>query len=67
MQEVKSSSISHIHHDSQLKQLTVKFANGGTYTYDGVSADEHKALMESPSIGKHFAAHVRPKYKGKKQ
>lgn len=66
MQEVKSSTISHIGHDPQTNQLSVKFNNGGTYVYDGVSSEEHKALMESPSIGKHFAANIRNKYKGVK-
>lgn len=66
MQPVTSSTISHIGHDPNLNRLTIKFHNGGTYSYDGVSADEHKALLNAPSVGKHFAAHVRPKYKATK-
>jgi hypothetical protein len=67
MQPVKSSTISHVGHDPDLNRLTIKFNSGGTYTYDGVSAEEHKALLEAPSIGKHFAANIRQKYKGVRQ
>lgn len=66
MKEVKSSSISHVGHDPATNQLTVRFTNGGTYIYDGVTTEDHKALMESESIGKHFGQHIRPKFAGKR-
>jgi KTSC domain len=64
MKEVKSGSISHVGYDPQTSQMTIKFHNGGTYTYEGVSEAEHKALLEAPSIGKHFTQHVRNKRQG---
>lgn len=66
MEEVKSSTISHIGHDPATNQLSVKFLNGSTYVYEGVTAEDHKALMEAESIGKHFGQHIRPKFKGQK-
>ena len=66
MQEVKSSTISHVGHDPQTNELRVRFHHGGEYTFAGVSADEHKALMGADSIGKHFHAHIRSKYSGVK-
>lgn len=64
MQPVNSSSISHIGYDPKSKQLTVRFHNGSDYTYSGVSAEEHQALLNANSIGKHFSANIRTKYKG---
>lgn len=66
MQEVNSSTISHIGHDQATNTLTISFKNGGTYTYEGVPAEEHAKLMSAPSIGKHFMANIRSKYKGVK-
>lgn len=68
MQEVKSSLISHVHHDPATNRLTVRFHNGGTtYDYDGVTPEEFSTMMTAPSVGKHFGQHIRPKYKGVKQ
>lgn len=66
MQVVKSKMLSHVGYDPTTSQLTVKFTNGGTYTYDGVTAEEHAAMMAAPSIGTHFAQNIRTKYKGQK-
>lgn len=59
---VKSSSISAIGHDAS--GLHVRFANGGTYHYPDVSAAEFAKLKGAESIGKHFQAHIRSKFKG---
>lgn len=66
LKPVSSSSISHVGHDPQTQTLTVKFANGGLYHYDGVPASEHDALMSAPSVGKHFAERIRNKYSARK-
>jgi hypothetical protein len=65
--EVKSSTISHVGYDSDTKDLTVTFHHGGTYLYKGVTPEEHEALINAPSVGKHFHANIRPKYTGAKQ
>ena len=66
MQEVKSSTIAAVGYDRESKELTIRFIHGGEYLYCGVSEAEHKALMDAPSIGKHFHSNIRPKYNGKK-
>ena len=59
LQPVNSSNIAAIGHDPEASQLHVAFKNGGTYVYDGVSPDQHKALIEADSIGSHLHKHFR--------
>lgn len=63
-QEVKSSNIRSIGYESG--RLHVEFSSGAVYEYSGVPAEEHKALVEAPSIGAYFARNIRPKYVGQK-
>lgn len=62
MQEVKSSSVSHIGHVGDT--LRVRFVSGLTYDYPGVTAKDFDALRTAESIGKHFAVHIRSKLTG---
>lgn len=64
---VKSSNITSIGYDAEARHLEVEFSSGGVYQYHGVSPDEHKALIASDSIGKHFHAHIRGNYQAHKQ
>jgi hypothetical protein len=66
MTPVESNSIAAVKHDPASRTLTVQFNNGGFYTYTGVSADQHAALMRSGSIGTHFHKHIRPNFPAKK-
>jgi hypothetical protein len=63
---VTSSNLASVAHDPATKTLEVCFKNGGTYRYEGVSSEEHQALIKAPSCGSHFMKHIRPKYQGKK-
>lgn len=56
---VASTSITEVGHDPITNTLEVKFANGGIYSYDGVTAAHYDALLKAPSLGKHFQAHIR--------
>lgn len=62
MKPVKSSMISHVGYDAASKTLHVQFPGGSTYEYRGVEPEQHTALMDAKSIGKHFASHVRGKF-----
>jgi hypothetical protein len=62
---VNSTSIKSIGHDPATQTLHVEFHNGKVYEYPGVSAESHAALVTAESIGKHFSAHIRPKYSAK--
>lgn len=66
MTPVKSDSIAAVKHDPASRTLTVQFNNGGVYTYAGVSADQHAALMRADSIGAHFHKNIRPHFPAKK-
>jgi hypothetical protein len=63
LQKVKSSSISHVGHDPATRTLSVKFTNGATYNYKGVSAEQHARLLAADSIGTHFQTSIRSKHK----
>lgn len=67
MQEVKSSTISHVGYDPATQELRVRFARGGEYLYKGVTEQEHADLMGAESIGKHFQARIRTRYTGARQ
>jgi hypothetical protein len=66
MKEIKSSAIRRIGHDPETNTLAVEFHGGTLYHFDNVTANEHSALLASPSIGRHFTNHF-GKRVGKKQ
>lgn len=66
MTPVKSSSLAAVAHDPASGTLTVKFNSGETYTYAGVSADQHAKLMAADSIGSHFQKNIRSAFTGVK-
>ncbi|MDB5611339.1 MAG: hypothetical protein JWP25_8239 [Bradyrhizobium sp.] len=66
MTPVRSSSIEAIAHDPASKTMTVKFNNGGTYLFEGVTAAQHADLMGAKSIGTHFHKNIRGKFKASK-
>ena len=65
---VDSSSIASVGHDPATDTLHVEFKSSSkVYAYPGVSAEDHQALMNAPSIGAHFGKHIRPHYSGRLQ
>ncbi len=66
MKEIKgSSNIAKIGHDGAT--LTIEFKNGGIYDYEGVTPEQHKALVNADSVGSHFHHHIKSKFEGKKR
>jgi hypothetical protein len=61
MLKVKSSQIESIGYADGT--LAIKFAGGGTYHYEGVSAGLFAEMQKAESVGKFFGAHVRNKFK----
>lgn len=59
---VKSKNIYDITHDPIKNELHVTFHNGQTYIYHDVPAKSFVDLMNSRSIGQHFATHIKPKH-----
>lgn len=66
MKPVKSSAIEAIGHDPDAGVLRVRFTNGNTFRYEGVSAAQHTALLNADSVGGHFSEHIRGKFKAVK-
>ena len=62
---VKSSQIDSVGHSGDT--LAVKFKNGGTYHYHGVSADQFAALQKAESCGSYLHSQIKPKHKFTKQ
>lgn len=58
-----SSTISSMGYDHEAKKLWLRFKSGGLYSYDDVPQDLHEALTSAKSVGTHFHAHVRGKFK----
>lgn len=67
MQPVTSSNIESVGYDAATQTLAVAFKHGGTYHYYEVPQDAVKSLLEAESIGKHFHAEIKGKFKAEKQ
>lgn len=59
MTEVRSSALSHIHHDPETQTCTVRFHSGKQHTYSPMTVEEFAALSNAPSVGWHFSQNVR--------
>jgi hypothetical protein len=66
-QKVKSSMISEIGYDAATQVLEIKFSgSGGVYQYEAFSPEDWAWFQQQESIGKHFGAEIRGKFKSKK-
>lgn len=58
-----STVIRRIDYDPAEHELTVTFVSGDVYAYSDVPAEAHDAFRGAFSKGRHFAAHVRDRYR----
>jgi len=58
--EVESSNIGAVKYEDST--LYIRFKTGAVYSYDGVSEELYKQLLNAPSIGKFFAANIKNAY-----
>jgi KTSC domain-containing protein len=63
---VKSKVIASLGYEPATHTLEVRFKNGATYSYAGVSPNAYHALKTAPSIGGHFTAHISGKFNHRK-
>ena len=63
--EVESSNIGAVKYEGNT--LYVRFKTGAVYSYDGVSEELYKQLLNAPSIGKFFAANIKNAYSFNKE
>jgi hypothetical protein len=62
MRKVESSAIEALGYDAESQTLHAQFRSSGEmYLYPNVSEREYQALLAAPSIGGHFAKHIRNK------
>lgn len=59
MHPVASSNIAAVGYDADAKTLRVQFSGGRIHEYPDVDAKDHQALVDAPSIGKHFHTNLR--------
>lgn len=57
-----SSQLSEATYDPAEQSLTVDFASGHRYRYEGVPLEAYKALCKAPSPGSHFHRFIRSSY-----
>ena len=62
MRSVTSSHVSHVGHDSETKELHIKWADGRTSVYSGVPPQIADSVTNSWSVGKALHAEVKGKY-----
>lgn len=62
-QPVRSSNLAMVGYDAESNTLEIEFLNGGIYQYFDVLPSIHEGLMNAPSHGKFFHAHIRNKYR----
>ena len=56
---LSSSTLKRVKHDLSTSTLTVEFNSGATYSYAGVSAEDHAALVSASSHGSHFHQNIK--------
>ena len=58
-----SAVIRRIDYDEAARELRVTFVSGDVYLYEEVPAEAYQAFRGAFSKGRHFAAHVRDRYR----
>lgn len=48
--------------DANPQSIDVTFVNGNTYTHDAVPLTVVQALVDAPSAGRYYAAHLKGKF-----
>ncbi len=63
LQEVESTTFSHVGYDPASQELTMVFREGGeTYVYKGISADVYQGLVSAESVGAYYHANIRDQF-----
>lgn len=57
--EVRSSALDRVGYDPASRRMEVVFPSGSRAVYRNVPPEVHRGLMEAPSVGSHYVAHIR--------
>lgn len=58
-----SVNIAAVGYSKSKSVLRVRFRDGSEYELEGVGQARYVALMDAPSIGEYYAAHIKGQYK----
>jgi len=59
---VNSSNLAAVGYNGNLQELTIRFHNGGVYTYMGVPSHLHTGLMNAASKGSYHHQFIKDSY-----
>jgi hypothetical protein len=59
---VESSNVRSIGYYEPSRTMHVEFRDGRVYEYSGVPPEAHQALVNAPSVGRHFHAHIKSRF-----
>ena len=59
---VHSSALSGFAYDPEQQQLRIRFRDGRIYLYRLIPPTVVQALLEEPSVGQYFNAHIRDRF-----
>jgi hypothetical protein len=60
---VESTELATVGYDPMMSMLEAEFRSGEVYRYYGVPAQVYLNLLDAPSKGRYFNAHIRSSYK----
>lgn len=63
MVSVRSSHLKSVGYNPTARTMAVKFNDGGTYHYYGVTPNTHDQFMAAPSKGKFFRRAIKGRYR----
>ncbi|RIA35430.1 KTSC domain-containing protein [Hephaestia caeni] len=67
MVRVTSSAMRDVDYDRARRRLSIRFAQGGWYSYSGVPPRVAAGLLAAPSLGRYFHARIRDRYPFRRQ
>ena len=62
MIRVNSSAIRAVGYDSPMQRMCITFEQGHTYDFCGVPLEVYEELMNAPSKGAYYNAHIKDRY-----
>ncbi len=60
---VQSSHVKAVGYDATNRLLEMEFKDGSVHTFEGVDVEAHQKLISAKSIGSHFHANIRSKFR----
>lgn len=66
MTPVKSSNIGSVGYHQDTSTMAIKFNNGGTYHFKGVTPEKYQDFISAESVGRFFLAEIKGKFEAEK-